>query len=310
MKYKIYRYNFKTGVHFGGGSLSDSNIAFHADSLFSALCIETIKNSQSELDKMKELFLNGDLCLSDAFPFVGDTLFLPKPCCYVERKADIDEGSSVVKKQFKKLKYISVQNFGKYFDSTLNPANELELLENLGSCHMKTSASISKNDEAMPYNVGVYTFNQGSGLYVIAGYEKEEYVTWLEKYLTGLSYSGIGGKRSAGFGSFELSACDAPRVLLDRLNADGEIYMLLSCAFPTDEELLTSLDGAQYSVIRRGGFVSSFTYSDNCERKKDVFLFDSGSCFKRKFNGRIFDVSRGTGHPVYRCAMPMWLGVK
>lgn len=310
MKYKIYRFSFKTAVHFGGGSLSDGNIAFHADSLFSALCLETVKNSQSELDKMKELFSNGGLCLSDAFPFVGDTLFLPKPCCYVERKSDRDEGSSVVKKQYKKLKYISAQNFGKYFDSTLDPANELELLGNLGTYRLKTSVLISEAEESMPYNVGVYTFNQNCGLYVIAGYDKEEYVEWLEKYLTGLSYSGIGGKRSAGLGRFELSVCDAPGILLNRLNADGEMYMLLACAFPADEELPASLDGAQYSVLRRGGFVSSFTYTDSCERKKDIFLFDSGSCFKSKFKGRIFDVSRGSGHPVYRYAVPMWLEVK
>ena len=46
MEYKAYKLRFLTGVHFGKGSLDDTSYAFCADTLFSALCIEALKDSE------------------------------------------------------------------------------------------------------------------------------------------------------------------------------------------------------------------------------------------------------------------------
>lgn len=309
MNYKAYKFNFKTGVHFGKGNLGDSEITFRADSLFSALCIETLKESQDELDKLVSLFSAEKLNISDAFPFNGDDLFLPKPCCYIERKETDNESSSVLKKQNKKLKYISVKNFKNYFNSTLNPADELSLIGNLGNSRLRTSAAINGNEETKPYSVGVYHFNTDCGLYIIVGYENQEDLLWLEDYLIGLSYTGIGGRRSSGLGKFELKYRSLPQELICLLGAKTERSMLISAALPAEEEMESSLENAEYSIIQRSGFVSSFTYSDTNTRKKDLFIFDSGSCFKNRFKGKIFDVSIQGNHPVYRYAIPMWIGV-
>lgn len=48
MEYKAYKLKFLTGVHFGKGSLDDTSYAFCADTLFSALCIEALKDSRTE----------------------------------------------------------------------------------------------------------------------------------------------------------------------------------------------------------------------------------------------------------------------
>ena len=45
-------------------------------------------------------------------------------------------------------------------------------------------------------------------------------------------------------------------------------------------------------------------------RKKDLYVFNSGSTFTEKFEGDICDVSSGGAHPVYRYAKPLWLGVE
>lgn len=309
MNYIAYKLAFKTGVHFGNNNLSDGESIFHADSLFSALCIEAMKNSQDELNKMYALFSNGSLSISDAFPFVEDTLFIPKPCCYIERKEDKNTGSSEEKKRQKKLKYISVDNFDKYFTSTLDTTAELKKIKNVGSFSLKTSVEVSRTEESTPFEIGVYTFNENCGLYVIVGYNNEDNRHWLEEYLEGLSYVGIGGKKSAGLGKFKLQSKTLPKSFINRLSADSNKYMLLSVALPTANEMSSALENAEYSLIKRSGFISSSTYSNTFERKKDIYVFDAGSCFTNKFCGDIFDVSKKGNHPVYKYAKPMWLGV-
>ena len=52
MKYKAYKLKFSTGVHFGKGTLEDTAYAFCADTLFSALCIEAVKDSTERLERL------------------------------------------------------------------------------------------------------------------------------------------------------------------------------------------------------------------------------------------------------------------
>ena len=309
MNYIAYKLVFKTGVHFGNNSLSDGEIVFHADSLFSALCLEAVKNSDDELNRMHNLFLDGSLSISDAFPFVKNTLFLPKPCCYIEHKENKNTGSSEEKKRQKKLKYISIDNFDKYFTSTLDTSAALDKIKNLGSFYLKTSVEVSRADVPTPYSVGIYNFSKDCGLYLIVGYDNEENLYWLEEYLEGLSYIGIGGKKSAGLGKFILKHQALPENFVRQLSADSSKYMLLSVALPKADEIANAMQNSEYLLIKRSGFISSETYSNTFERKKDIYVFDSGSCFTEKFSGDIYDVSRNGNHPVYRYAKPLWLGV-
>lgn len=309
MIYNAFKLKFKTGVHIGDTSLSDGELTFRSDSLFSALCSEAVKQSHEELEKLYNLFLSGALCISDAMPFVGDTLFLPKPICYIESKNN--DGDSVVKKQFKKLKYISSESLEKYLEGKLEPSENLEKLNNLGSFSMRTNASIYGQEQSLPYNVGVYIFNEGSGLYVIAGGESEEQLSFLENCLSMLSYSGIGGRRSSGLGKFELARIKRlPDDVIKRLISYSGKSMLLSTALPTDDEMEKAMKNAEYSVARRGGFVGSPKFCSKSIRNKDVFMFTSGSCFENRFTGCILDVSRNGMHPVYRCGKPLWMGVE
>ena len=67
---------------------------------------------------------------------------------------------------------------------------------------------------------------------------------------------------------------------------------------------------AHYKLIKRGGFVQSATYALTQRKKRDMWVFESGSVFSQKFEGSIFDVNDMQGsHPVYRYARAMWTEV-
>lgn len=82
MAFKIYKMSFHR-AHFGKGYLNSSGMLFDASRLYSALCLEAIKNDC--LDEFVNLSFKDDFYLSDAFPYVGEPYF-PKPICYPSLK--------------------------------------------------------------------------------------------------------------------------------------------------------------------------------------------------------------------------------
>lgn len=307
MEYRIYKLRFKGMVHLGNTGLEDANHFFYADTLFSALCHEAIKAGNDSLERLYELAHSGRLGFSDAFPYIGNEYYIPKP--YLKIESDNMSGDSNVKKAYKKLKYIPVSELGAYLKGEYDVLNT-EASNTFGKSQLKTSVSIRGEDETQPYRVGMYSFNENSGLYIIVSYDSDDTIDFAEQLLESLSYSGIGGKRNSGLGRFDLVNASIPDVLKERLDADGKTYMVISACLPKDGELDTSMTGAHYALIKRSGFVMSDTYADEQMRKRDIYIFKSGSCFSNKFEGDIYDVSTASGrHPVYRYAKPMFLEV-
>lgn len=71
MEYCIYKFNFKTAVHIGSGKLSDGEMTFHADTLFSALCQEALQiGGEDMLQELISYVEKDQLRISDCFPFV------------------------------------------------------------------------------------------------------------------------------------------------------------------------------------------------------------------------------------------------
>lgn len=312
MEYTVYRLRFATGVHFGSGALWDSGISVPADTLFSALCQEAVKhNGATGASALADAVQNNELRLSDLHPFLGEELYLPKPLRPVARET---EGDSTVKKSFKKLHWVPTSQFDTYLDGRLNPVAEVEKLGKLGDASIRTMAASRSVDkletgDTLPYSVGVYRFADGNGLYLLAGFGSSTVRQHVEMLLESLSYSGLGGKRSAGLGRFSLEACPVPKELLTRLTGRGTPAMTLSVSMAQPEELDSVLDGAQYLLQKRSGFVASTQYAPEPRRKRDFYAFCAGSCFQTRFVGGVFDVSNGGGHPVYRYAAPLWMEV-
>lgn len=83
-KYRLFRLEFPYGVHFGKRALEDTDITFYADTLFSALCQEAVR--QGALNRWLELFEKNRLWISDAFPYVKQEYYLPKPIMWIKKK--------------------------------------------------------------------------------------------------------------------------------------------------------------------------------------------------------------------------------
>ena len=183
-------------------------------------------------------------------------------------------------------------------------------IDSLGHFDMKTSASIRGEDNTMPYRVGLYYFNKGNGLYIIFGYCEDKDRDLIDGLMGALSYSGLGGERSSGLGRFSCEKSVLPSKLAEHMEKAGEQYMTLSAALPRDDELERAVNNSQYLLIKRSGFIASDTYAAQQMRKRDLYVFKSGSCFSSKFEGDVYDVSCGAGsHPVYRYAKPMFIAI-
>ncbi len=302
MKYTIFKLMFHTGVHFGTGMLNDSIYTFRADTLFSALYIEALKyGTDAELlDAVK----TGKLRLTDAFPYVGSQYMIPKPMLYIE---PADKGDSAAKKKYKKLKYLPIEQLDRYLSGTMeldkNPMNSYGISE------LRTAAAVRREDKTLPYHVGTYHYHEGNGLYIVVGYSDEKYQELFSELIQAVSYTGIGGKRSSGLGKFSVTKGQDSAILYQHFENNSDQYMLLSSALPQEEELEDALSGASYLLEKRSGFVASESYAEELRKKQDLYVFTSGSCFKTKFSGGVYDVSDGGMHPVYRYAIPFFMGV-
>ncbi len=309
MKYSIYKLCFKAPVHFGHGRLSGSVNTFFADTLFSALCKEALElYGDNGAEKMYKLVKDGQLVISDAMPYCGETYYIPKPIAPIEGTRHSD---SSMKKKFKKLKYIPVSDIADYFSGEYEPSAALEKLDNLGKSGLRAGVAVNKLEDNTPFNIGTYTFSDNCGLYFIAGTDSDEAADAIDALMDSLSYTGIGGKVSSGFGRFDYRFDDVPENLMQMLeNDNSSSYMSLSLSMADEAELEKTVDGATFELIKRSGFVASDTYADNAQKKRDFYCFKGGSCFANRFGGDVFDVSLGGAHPVYRYAVPMFIAIK
>lgn len=308
MKYQLYKLSFSTPVHFGKNLLNSSEYTLCSDTIFSALCSEVAREGEEAVDRLVSLFRENKLVISDAFPYINDKFFLPKPYMRIEREENDD--SSVVRKAYKKLNYIDADQFDSYLNGKFDIMSAASMSE-LGKSSVKISAAVrSDKEETLPYEVGLFAFYANCGLYLIVGYDSDDAEALFDMVIEQLGLSGIGGKCSSGYGRFSCEKIAATDWLVNRLADTNGTKMLLNTALPKADELDRIVGDARYSLIKRSGFVTSTSYSDTWQRKNDIYMFKSGSCFSEQFEGDIYDVSNGVGkHPVYRYGKPLMMRV-
>ena len=277
MNYTLYCLEFINGVHFGRGNLDSSEITFHADTLFSALFQEALKMKKQ--DRFLKQVSDGKIIFSDAFPYIGKNYYIPKPMIAVQTEDESKQGE------------------------------HMEDMKYLGLYDMKVSVGIHGMEEPEPFRVNTWNFNTGTGLYVLSGYENESDRELLDELFEGLQYTGIGGKKSSGLGRFIYKVCKVPEDMMGYLKKKSEKNILLSTALPEDEELEQVIKDSSYLLIKRSGFVDSSEYALQQMRKRDLYVFSSGSCFAHTFRGRIIEERNGGKHPVFRYAKAFFMGV-
>lgn len=303
MTTSMVKLTFQVPVHFGDGRLSGGEYTCDAATLFSALFIEALKMDCA--DELLAATKLGELTLSDAFPYIGERLYVPKPM--VDSGSYAESEDSRARKASKALKYIPMDGVSDYLNGSFDFINELGRFRD-GASFLRTKVNLMRetSDNAEPYHVGGFQFAPNCGVYfLVAG--SYDLLPLLEQ----LSYSGIGGKRSSGYGRFEFSVSDNSLFPLMRHINSGKHAMLMTSSLPRENELTEGLiDGARYRLVRKGGFVQSASHASSPKKKRNMWLFAPGSIFERTFEGDVFDVNGGSGkHPVYRYARAMWMEV-
>lgn len=313
MKYQVYHLKFITNVHFGVNNLESSEFTFCADTLFSALCNEAIRMGQQELlDRFVNYVVKGNVRFSDGLPFSNKneqyTYYIPKPMMKIVGKREQDNSD---KKKFKKLKFLPFEQLDTFLTGNMTGEKAEDITVSFGKFLLQTRASVRDGKDTVPYNVGCFKFKDNCGLYVIMQYETEEEKKCIDRLITSLSYTGIGGKRSSGFGKYQVEIVEhIPEIIKKRLTERNEKVVSLSISLPRKDEMEKVLDNASYLLVQRSGFVASESYQTTWMKKKNLYCFQAGSCFEKEYEGDVYDVSsEGGKHPVYRYAKPLWIGV-
>lgn len=329
MNYYIYPLRFLTPVHFGdtseGGNLETISSTLGSDVLFGACCHEISHNTgllQSFIDSVKEQHI----VLSSLFPYCIDNgeyqLYVPTPIMQIDSKelpitsfAEIKRVATEQKK-IKKIEYIrasQLQNFSQYIESDTSQKH----MPILGAKQAMTQVNM-RGEKSRPYYVGSYQFISNTGLYIIARFTDDTSRELFEAILELLGLSGIGGKRSGGYGKFELA--DDPIQLESEgiYKDDSALYalihnkqgnmMCISACVPTSDEVATLKQGS-YKLQKRGGFVGSAGSTTQVKRNS-YYVVKEGSVCPKALVGQMLTITGDTlPHPVYRNGMGLWIGV-
>ena len=294
MTYKMYIMNFHT-AHFGAGSLDSSKMTFAADRLFSALVLEAKK--MGKMEEFVSIAGQDDFVLTDAFPYQSGP-FLPKPIGFPKfEQPDLTTDVKEVRRQAKmakKLQFIPLDKFDSYVNGTLFKDAD----------HAVTNI-VTKNQPHVDGNlfqVSTVRFRDESCLYVIA---KESEL--LNELMASLQYTGIGGKRSSGYGQFDLTILDLPDSFKNRLTkAHQGPVMTLTTSLPVEKELEYAMETGSYLLSKSSGFAFSTETKENY-RKQDLYKFASGSTFSETYTGQIVDVRPlDFPHEVLNYAKPLF----
>ena len=298
MTYKMYIMNFHT-AHFGAGSLDSSKMTFAADRLFSALAIEAKK--MGKMEEFVSIAGQDEFVLTDAFPYKSGP-FLPKPIGFPKfEQPDLTTDVKEVRRQAKmakKLQFIPLDKFDSYVNGTLFKDAD----------HAVTNI-VTKNQPHVDGNlfqVSTVRFRDASSLYVIAN-ESE----LLNELMASLQYTGIGGKRSSGYGQFDLTILDFPDSFKNRLTKvhQGPV-MTLTTSLPVEKELEYAMETGSYLLSKSSGFALSTETKENF-RKQDLYKFASGSTFSETYTGQIVDVRPlDFPHEVLNYAKPLFFNME
>ena len=161
-------------------------------------------------------------------------------------------------------------------------------------------------------------FQKGCGLWFgVQWLADEQHLSrrLLRRAIDSLQFSGLGGKRSIGFGGFEV--CEGfPQNLKQELPAvrSGEAVFLLSRYHPRAAELPAALQNGRYQLVSVGGWSDPFG-RENLLRQRVLMVSEGSRLTLPAYPaGEVCDVSpRSAGnlpHPIYRYGLACAAGLK
>ena len=314
-KHVTYYLNFRSPLHLGrrGVGLEETEISIPADTLFSAIC-QTWRTFYGEdhLTNFLAQYETGEpFLLTSTFPFMGDTRFFPKPLIDFKVNAEADL------KKLKKVRFVSDIRFRQIvngesiaFDSDHLINNGQLWIHDDDKCpptawqtDKRPRVTLDRQSSASEiWHLKAVKFEENCGLWFDAKFDTEETQTKIETILCVLGDTGIGGERSAGYGTFDLHSKPA------EIEAEPEAdrFVTLSPICPRDADELDRLiqgDDVGYALEERSGWISSSEGSGL--RRQQVWMFAAGSVLNGNGAqiGRLVDLRPDAcPHPVWRYA--------
>ena len=319
--FTVFKLKELTPLHLGRGTedYSSSIPTLSSDSLASALA--ATRAEQGKADGIKS-FLESFL-ISDAFPFVGDRLFLPKPVGRLNADLNgMDE--TLVRKRLKKIEHIEFPIWKDLLAGNRIVINSEQITGQFLTCmdseeferpvmqQVNQRVAVPRDGgDANPFFFEWSFFRKDCGLFCLVKADTDT-VGELDCLFHLLGENGIGADRSAGGGHFSV---EIGTLEIDEVEAPCST-LVLSSYLPTREEISElDLRTSRYQLITRRGFMSgSSDLNARHYRRKDILLFRAGSLFRtsRPVEGCIVDLKPDifTTHPVYRCGRPICIGTK
>lgn len=328
MRYFIFPFTFTSSVHFGntneGGSLDKVRLTISSDTFVSA-CVNEIGYNQMEVDWLVESLRLGHIKISSLFPFTNLReeleLFLPRPI-YVgkEKSAGVSDLSALqafVKKQKELKKIAYVRSSHLYNKEGVYSIGSIKEVPFFGQFLTVQRVSL-RTEKSRPYVVGSFKFAPEAGLYCIVGVENEDDIDRIKSIFESLGYTGIGGKRSSGYGQFivedefeldEFPLCgDDDAALYQLLHQNGPIFMSISAVTPVADEI-GEIGNGTYKLMRRSGFVYSESIAETYKRNS-FYALQEGSCMLKALQGQVIELCHDqVPHPIYKYMKGFWLGV-
>lgn len=180
-----------------------------------------------------------------------------------------------------------------------------------------------RGQEPLPYFVNSYKFNNNAGLYFILGYEDDDDAIIMEKIIESLGYSGIGGKKSSGYGKYkffrnpkilngEISKYRDVLILTKMINMDMSVNkgrkLCIAPLLPRKEDV-KYISVGNYKIVKRSGFIYDKN-THNKKRKNNLYMLAEGSCLMKYLEGMILkEEYEGISYPIYRNGMGMFVGI-
>ncbi|MBP3419953.1 MAG: type III-A CRISPR-associated RAMP protein Csm4 [Marinifilaceae bacterium] len=323
-EYIVVKMKEMTPLHIGTGreNYDFSSSTLHSDTISSALAAIRVKYGNG---KNIEEFMNS-FCISSAFPYIGDSFFLPRPLGELKIKiADCPEYTS--RKRLKSIKYIELSLWkeivqgnsiaiksNQLVNGFLMPEQREFEVPSISQVNQRVSVPRDDNGKTTPFFFDWTYFNDNAGLYCLLNSDdiiKEEILS----LFTLLGETGIGTDKNIGGGKFSVSVDE-----MTLPDFDSNSSMLLSLYIPTEDEITFNIDleASRYDLLLRGGYMAGSSINDFGHlHKKSIFMFDVGSIFvhSNPLKGKIVDLQPidyhdTRMHPVYRSGHPFVVPVK
>ena len=295
-KLAVYRLIFRSPLHVGEDIVGPEKISMivHSDTILSALYSLVLKVD----DEFSEKIVEGAVRISSAFPFYREKneiiYYFPRPIVPQDRLFSIPETEYALWKKLKKLNFIPWDWVLRFLKGEKIEVNDQDIenikakLRKVFKAHNIPKVALDRvTQNSNLFHFGELHFSKG-GLFIIADFEDDHTKSVFEGLLKLLGDEGLGGRRTAGYGLFDVEI-DSFEIYLP---GNPLKYMLLSLYWPSEKEReRLNLKEASYQLIRRAGW---FLLNDGCSlRRKPLWMFKEGSILNKEPFGGTADVTPG-----------------